>query len=287
MPQRQLQTTGLGRHAAASGSPPVHDPGRELSRFLRLWRERLDPEKIPGVNPPRANPRKQVSQELAALHIGCSLGWLGSLERGNNTRNYSPELLERVARVYQLDSEERRLLYLLAAGHEPPARIPISPGKITHSARQLLDAQRYPAFISDEAWNLVAHNRYMQEWFPWVSAEEGNFLRWAFTYPEARQKLHHWDTEWAPYLLAEMRFSHAKVPSSRRINAILDEVLRLSPEARRMWEDPVTYPHVDGLHRKLCLPGNAEPQTVEIIALSPLRATHSRVIVLMPIGTAQ
>jgi len=262
---------------------PTPETSEELARLVRCWRERLNPDEIPGLQAGTRRRRKRVSQEQAAALVGYSVGWLSSLERGE-AQNYSVDFLDRVAYTLRLSPDERTLLFLLATGHEPPPVLSrISAMEATEVVRKLLDAQPWPAYISDEAWDLVGYNQHMKTWFPWVAGHENNIMRWVFTYPEARQQLHRWDTDWGPQMLAQMRFAHARIPGNDRLTEVITEILDLNQDARRLWDDPTTYIHPDGDHRSLYLPFHRKVQPIELIALEPMRAPGSRIMMLIPI----
>ncbi|GGQ83879.1 helix-turn-helix transcriptional regulator [Couchioplanes azureus] len=265
-------------HHSAARTPEASD---ELARLVRSWRERLNPDEIPGLQVARSRRRKRVSQEMAAALIGYSVGWLSSLERGER-QNYSTDFLDRVAYTLRLSPEEKALLFLLATGHEPPARQRSSSIESTAVVQRLLDAQPWPAYINDEAWDLVAYNHHMLTWFPWVAGHENNVMRWVFTYPEARQQLYRWETDWAPQMLAQMRYAHARAPGNTRLTEVLTEILK-DKDAERIWSNPTAYVHPDGDHRSLYLPYHRKVQPIELIALEPLRAPGSRIMMLMPL----
>ncbi|GAA4958667.1 helix-turn-helix domain-containing protein [Actinoplanes utahensis] len=259
-------------------------PGEELGRLVRCWRERLDPDDLPGHLAPtaRSRRRKRVSQEQAAALIGYSVGWISSLERGDR-QNYSIDFLDRVAETLRLSSDEKTLLFLLAAGHEPPmaGRHPVMTA--TADVRRLLDAQPWPAYIVDDAWDLVAVNDHMREWFPWVAGPETNVMRWIFTAPEARRQLHRWETDWGPQMLAQLRFAHARTPGNERLTEVLAEILHGNADARRFWDHPTAHVRPDNARRSLCLPCHRRRiQPVQLVTLEPQRAPGNHLTILLP-----
>ena len=274
--------------APAPNTTPTPETTEELARLVRSWRERLNPDEIPGLHASamRSRRRKRVSQEQAAALIGYSVGWLSSLERGDQ-QNYSVDFLDRVAYTLRLSPAEKTLLYLLATGHEPPVRVRESTMKATETLQRILDAQPWPAYTNDEAWDLVAYNQHMQDWFPWVAGHENNVMRWVFTYPEARQQLYRWDTDWGPQMLAQMRFAHARIPGNERLTEVITEILQINEDARRFWDESTTYIHPDGDNRSLYLPYHRKVQPIELIALEPMRAPGSRIMMLIPIDNVQ
>ncbi|MEU4239660.1 helix-turn-helix transcriptional regulator [Actinoplanes sp. NPDC026619] len=258
---------------------PDPDPSRELARHVRAWRTRLNPDEIPGFQQawPGSRRRHHVSQEQAAALIGCSTHWYSRLEVGDQ-QNYSEDFLQRVAHVLRLDHDETRLLFLLV-GKEPP--IPVH-RTTPDGLEPVLEAQPWPAYLSDEAWDLVGHNEQMRSWFPWVVQDEANVMRWVFTYPEARQQLYNWETEWAPQMLAQTRAAQLRYPDNQRLHDIISEILNVNAVARRLWEKPIAYFHPDGDRRSLYLPRHEKPHPIQVVALEPLRSPGHRLIMLVP-----
>ena len=256
----------------------------ELARLVKAWRLRLDPDQIPGISKSYASTlrRRHASKELIATLAGCSIGWYSTLERGE-PQNYSDDFLNRVAAALRLSHAEKSVLFLRATGHALTMTAHESPIQRTPAIQRILDAQPWPAYVSDDAWNLVGYNTHLSDWFPWVTGPETNIMRWVFTAPEARNLLHRWETDWAPQMFAEMQFAQAQQPENNRLAAVISEILDLSSHARRFAEQPLTYPHPDGDHRSVLLPSQGV-QRVELAALTPMRAPSSRFMMLVPIA---
>jgi transcriptional regulator with XRE-family HTH domain len=259
---------------------PDPDPGKSLALHVRAWRLRLQPEMMPGLLHGRSGGRRRrhVSQEQIAMLVGCSTHWYSRLELGI-VENYSDDFLQRVGRVLRLSPEEMTLLFLLTTGKEPatPTRLPVLDG-----LEGVLEGQPWPAYLSNEAWDIIGHNAQMEDWFPWVVQKDANVMRWVFTYADARQQLVRWDTDWAMPMLAQMRIAQARYPNNQRLREVIAEVLECNRDARNLWERPMAYLHPDGDRRALYLPRHAEPQPVQIVALEPLRAPGSRLVMLAP-----
>jgi transcriptional regulator with XRE-family HTH domain len=266
---------------AGDGQSTNH--GTELGRLVRSRRERIDPASIPGLA--RAGHHKSgVSQEDMARLIGVSNVWYGRLERGESA-NYSAEMLDRTAAALRLSDEERMMLYLHALGHEPPPRATRARVQLTEPLQRIVNAQPWPAYLSDESWDVVVYNKQMLEWFPWIGAGvENNVMRWVCTDPQARQQLCRWETDWAPLMLAQLRIAMAKQPGNTRLYHLVREILQASPDARRLWErDSLVYVHPDGHHRKVYVPFQREAIEIELTAFAPLRSADARLMMLLPL----
>jgi transcriptional regulator with XRE-family HTH domain len=270
------------QRADGSGGREEGAPSAELARLVRSWRERLDPREIPGLTVGSSRRKKtRVSQEDIARLVGASSVWYGKLERGE-LLNYSDDFIDRVAISLRLNDDERMTLYLYSVGREPVPRQRSSSFVVTEVIEKIVQEQPWPAYVSDESWDVVTYNDHVKKWFPWIEWEN-NVMRWVFTYPEARQQLYNWDTDWAPLMLAQMRVARAREPENERLANLVEEILRVNDDAKRMWEsEPAVYVHPDGDRRQFYLPYHQEVITVEIVALAPLRATNVRVMMLIP-----
>jgi transcriptional regulator with XRE-family HTH domain len=260
---------------------------RELHTLMVGWRERLDPQGIPGLLAEQGGRRKnvrQVSQQVVAGLLGVSPLWYGRLERGEREQNYSDVFLDRVSYTLRLNSDERRVLFMLACGHEPPARPHEGTAQVSRSMRLTLEAQPWPAWVSDPGWEALALNSASYRWFPHM-AWETNIMRWTFAYPESQLQLVDWHTVWAPLMLAQMRAANAKWPEHEPLKQVIAEALSVNEAAKYLWEnDPMIRVHPDGDHRSLWLPYAPEPTKVELVATAPMRNMDLRVVMLIPIG---
>jgi hypothetical protein len=256
----------------------------DLARHVKAWRLRLNPDEIPGLHAerPRMRRHRRVSKETVAALTSYSVGWYSALERGV-LQNYSDDFLTRVAYTLRLSEAEKSMLFFLATGHALTITVHQSRMRSTPTIQRILDAQPWPAYVNDEAWDLIAHNEHMSKWFPWVEGHENNIMRWVFTFPEARTQLHRWDTDWGPQMFAQMQFAQARQPENKRLAALVEEILDVNKDARRFQEHPITYPHPDGDHRYLHLPLHKRLQPIELIAFAPMRAQASRMMMLVPI----
>src|SRR4051812_1362956 len=89
-----------------------------LGQLVRSWRERIEPQSIPGLLV-GSRTKTSVSQEDVARLLSVSTRWYRKLEQGE-AAGYSDDFLDRVCTVLRLNHDERTMLYLLAVGHEPP-----------------------------------------------------------------------------------------------------------------------------------------------------------------------
>lgn len=258
----------------------------ELHLLMLEWRRRLTPQQIPGlISAGRIRRQDYVSQEDMAWLTNVTVAWYGALERGRLDRAYSHIFLDRVAYSLRLSTGERRALYLLALGHEPPPR-PYAPPKISAAVQTMLDRQPWPAYIHDAVWNILASNAMLHSWFPKIFEWEKNIMRLMFCYPECQLQMVDWETKHARLMLGQLRAQHAKMPDNEELKDLIADILENCDAARRLWEDePHVYFHDDGDPRKLFLPDSPKIATeVEILSWTPLRNPDLRVTFMIPVS---
>jgi hypothetical protein len=251
----------------------------ELARHVRAWRLRLDPDTTPGLRRvwSTRQRRRIVSQEQVAQLAGCSTFWFTRLELGH-IRDYSDLFLTAVAKVLQLHDAETQLLFLLV-GKQPS----VLEGEATPIGLEpVLQAQPWPSYLSDQVWDVVTFNAKMGTWFPWVQQDHANVMRWVFTDPEARRRLHRWESDWAPQLLAELRVRQLRRPRDQRLRLLISEILEVSMQARRWWDQPIPRFHLPGDRRFIVPPGWKQPHPINVVALQPPQAPDHRLVMLVP-----
>ncbi|WP_326772600.1 helix-turn-helix transcriptional regulator [Streptomyces sp. NBC_01445] len=233
-----------------------HLPDEEvgLAVLLRAWRARA------GRKLGLGKPLPQV--EVAAA-VGMSERWYRDLERGATPR-LDARTLTALAGALRLCADERATLFLFAAGGEPFPAVSPADGVDLAPLRRLLDLQpTQPAYLTDNAWNVLAHNEAMAEWFPWVQVPGANLIRWGLTDPEARQQLADWPRHGRAYL-AMLRYAMAQYPGHPELAEILLTALA-DPECRRIWDDgPVIIANRDGHTFRLSIPRFA-PHAVDVV----------------------
>ena len=128
----------------------------ELAEFLRSRRARLSPEQV-GL--PRGMRRRTpgLRREEVAMLAGVSPEWYTWLEQGRDI-NVSAQLLESLARVLQLDANEREHLFLLALRQSPLVET-YTPPNISPTLQAFLDSLgTSPACVVDARTNVIAGN---------------------------------------------------------------------------------------------------------------------------------
>ncbi|MER6511500.1 helix-turn-helix transcriptional regulator [Nonomuraea sp. NPDC001636] len=218
-------------------------PASALGEFLRSRRARLRPEDVglsSGVRHRRVAGLRR--EELAPL-AGVSVGYYTRLEQGQSP-NVSDDVLDAVARVLRLDDDELAHLHRLARAARTGARA--RPEQLRPGIRLMVDAfTDRPAIAVGRrgdilAWNRPAHALLAPHW-PFEGAEKPNFVRLDFLELEFARGLY---VDWAQKArddIAYLEGSLSRFPADEGLNALVDELLALSPEFRAMWtEHPVS-----------------------------------------------
>ena len=132
------------------------DRHHELADFLRSRRARLSPEEV-GL--PRGTRRRTpgLRREEVAMLAGVSPEWYTWLEQGRDI-NVSMQVLDSLARVLQLDANERQHLYLLVLRQLPPVET-YSPPTVSPTIQAFLDTLvTSPACVVDARTNVIGWN---------------------------------------------------------------------------------------------------------------------------------
>src|SRR5260370_30160517 len=129
----------------------------ELAQFLRTRRERIVPQQV-GLTPGTRCRTPGLRREELALLAGVGATWYTWLEQGRAI-TVSGQVLESLARVLQLDADERTHLFILAREQLPADPLPLT--QTVDSALQLiLDTMGiYPAWVLSPRWDIIAWNQ--------------------------------------------------------------------------------------------------------------------------------
>ncbi len=183
----------------------------------------------------------------------------------------------------KLNTDERVLLHLLAVGRRPPP----SPTADTAATvpdgglRQVVGAQRWPTYVLDRYSRILLHNEPCESYYPWLR-HNSCYPCWVLASPDARQRLVHWESDWAAPLLAQLRIVRAQHPRDDRIADLIDTCLSASADARQLWDayaDHKSRPHS---RRGIRLPDDHHVTTVDVVTLTDLVPSELRVVMLIP-----
>ncbi|RFA30696.1 transcriptional regulator [Alkalilimnicola ehrlichii] len=206
----------------------------ELAAFLRARRERLSPADVGLPSGGRRRTPGLRREEVAAL-AGVGLTWYTWLEQGRDI-GVSATFLDNLARVFKLDAAERRHLFLLA--HERP---PAEPGKTFCVVPPLVlrlmhDLAPHAAYVLNLRWDVLAFNEAADRLFGFErhAPEQRNMLWMLFTDPLLRERFDGWK-EQAPQILSSFRRDYARATQEADIQAMVDELQKVSPDFKYWW----------------------------------------------------
>ncbi|MGU3411268.1 helix-turn-helix transcriptional regulator [Microbacterium sp. M1A1_1b] len=201
-----------------------------LGAYLRARRDLVTPA-MAGL-PENANRRVPgLRREEVALLAGISGDYYLRLERGRDN-NPSPQVLEALARVLQLDDVETE--YLLGLGAPRPRarrtrRIDRVPARLHH----LLAAVDVPAFVESRTFDVLASNALAQALSPRLVPGH-NRLRDLLLDPEERAFHDDWDTA-AADSVASFRSTVGDDISDARVVELVGELSLSSARFRQLW----------------------------------------------------
>jgi hypothetical protein len=167
---------------------------------------------------------------------GVSPEWYTWLEQ-ERQMSVSVQLLESLARVLQLDANERDHLFLLALRQPPPVEN-FSPPTVSPTLQQFLNQLgTSPTCVVDSRLNIVARNKAHSAVFSEHTelSELGRNLIWIlFTSPWSLQVNQKWD-EIARVYLAQFRASYGRYIKDPWWATQIAELSKVSPKFREMW----------------------------------------------------
>lgn len=207
----------------------------ELGDFLRTRRVRLHPEQM-GLSTFGRRRTPGLRREEVALLAGVGTSWYTWLEQGRDI-TVSDQVLESLARVLRLKSEERRHLFVLARGMMPVAdeRTEIAPPP---GLQSVLDALgNNPAYLVDHRFNIVAWNegacRLFGD-FSLLAERERNRIWYLFVDPSSRQLYADWEQA-AQHGVMHFRAAYDQYIGDAWFERFLKEIQQESPEFRALW----------------------------------------------------
>jgi transcriptional regulator with XRE-family HTH domain len=207
-----------------------------LGTYLKDRRAKLDPAAF-GFAPMRRR-TPGLRREEVAQRANISPTWYTWLEQGRGGAP-SADVLDRIARALMLTDVEREHLFLLGLGRPPDVRYRKDEG-VTPRLQRVLDAlEPCPALIRTAIWNVVAWNRaatVMLTDYGALPPEQRNILRFIFLDPKVRAAQYDWDSV-ARFVVGAFRVDAARAGAAAEVEPLVDELCRLSPEFKAMWQD--------------------------------------------------
>ena len=219
-----------------------------LGTYLKDRRAKLDPAAFGLPLQRRRTPG--LRREEVAQRANVSATWYTWLEQGRGGAP-SADVLDRIARALMLTDVEREHLFLIALGRPPEVRYQASEG-VTPRLQRLLDAlELSPAIVKTPTWDVVAWNRaaaVVLTDYGALAPEQRNILRLVFCDPRVRAAQYDWDSV-ARFVVGAFRADAARAGATAKVEALVDELSRLSPEFAAMWRDNDVRSYGEGVKR--------------------------------------
>jgi len=215
-----------------------HHTGAEtlLGTYLKDRRAKLDPAAFGFGSTRRRTPG--LRREEVAQRANISPTWYTWLEQGRGGAP-SADVLNRIARALMLTDVEREHVFLLGLGRPPDVRYRKDEG-VTPRLQRVLDAlEPCPALIRTAIWNVVAWNRaatVMLTDYGALPPARRNILRYIFLDPKVRAAQHDWESV-ARFVVGAFRVDAARAGAAQEVEPLVDELCRLSPEFKALWQD--------------------------------------------------
>jgi transcriptional regulator with XRE-family HTH domain len=207
-----------------------------LGTYLKDRRAKLDPAALGFSAGRRRTPG--LRREEVAQRANISPTWYTWLEQGRGGAP-SADVLDRIARALMLTDVEREHIFLLALGRPPEVRYHASDG-VTPRLQRVLDAlEPCPALIRTATWDIVAWNRaatVMLTDYAALPPDQRNVLRFIFLDPRVRAAQQNWESV-ARFVVGAFRVDAARAGAAAAVQPLVDELCRLSPEFKAMWND--------------------------------------------------
>jgi transcriptional regulator with XRE-family HTH domain len=211
-------------------------PESLLGTYLKNRRAKLDPAAFGFASNRRRTPG--LRREEVAQRANISPTWYTWLEQGRGGAP-SADVLNRIARALMLTDVEREHVFLLGLGRPPEVRYRKDEG-VTPRLQRVLDAlEPCPALIRTAIWNVVAWNRaatVMLTDYGALPPEQRNILRIIFLDPRMRAAQYDWESV-ARFVVGAFRVDAARAGAAEEVEPLVDDLCRLSPEFKAMWQD--------------------------------------------------
>jgi transcriptional regulator with XRE-family HTH domain len=218
------------------------DSHQVLGNYLKARRDQVRPEDVGLFGGGRRRVPGLRREELATL-AGISVDYYVRLEQGRD-QNPSPQVLDAVARVLQLDADSTAYLHELAAQSERPARAARRSDRVPSGITLLLESLPMPAFVQNKYMDVLASNTLGAALSP--NYRPGvNLLRAVFLDPAERELHLDWDRA-TTEAVAGLRAVSASGLNDPDLTALVGELSLHSDTFRQLWARHDVHQRVGG-----------------------------------------
>jgi transcriptional regulator with XRE-family HTH domain len=208
---------------------------KALAQFLRTRRERISPQQV-GLPAGTHRRTPGLRREELAVLAGVGTTWYTWLEQGRDI-TVGVQVLESVARILQLDADERAHLFILAREQLPADSTPLTQ-TVDPALQLILDAmEAYPACLVNSRCDIIAWNQATSRVygdFSTLSARERNMIWFLFTNPRRRTQWLDWERD-VPRKVALFRASTQRYLGETWLTELTNDLSSVSPEFRAWW----------------------------------------------------
>ena len=232
-----------------------------LGTYLRDRRARLDPAAFGLPSARRRTPGLRREEVAQRAHVSAT--WYTWLEQGRGGAP-SADVLDRLSRALALKPVEREHLYLLAQGRPPEVTPPGRSVSVSPRLQRLIDSlETSPAIVKNAEWDVVAWNEAAAAVltdYALLPPEQRNVMRLFFCNPRLRATQPNWEYT-ARFVVATFRADIARTGTSRRAQALIEELNHASPEFAAIWQEHDVRTYGEGT--KLIQPAHGDLVTFE------------------------
>ncbi|MFE3189072.1 helix-turn-helix domain-containing protein [Nocardia sp. NPDC059240] len=204
---------------------PEPDAGSGITLGAYLKRERL---------------RNDMTQRAVADALHMSTSGYEKIENGQRVPHLTT--VNALARLFELPSDRRRVLWSIATGDDLAVTAE-APDGVSEGMLVVMRNLRGPAFLHQvPEYNVIAANQRAVRMFPWLDPRLGsadrpiNVIVQMMTDPRAQQMLANWDAVVHRLVFGLQEYSLANM-AAEKVRAIRD-ACRVNPEFERMWNNP-------------------------------------------------
>ena len=201
-----------------------------------------------GLPEGRARRTAGLRREDVAAMAGLSVTWYTWLEQGRDIRA-SDFVLERLARMFQLTTEERDYLFSLAQNRLAPLS-PSADEALPDSIKHAIDALNVPAEVITLRWDVIYWNAMVTHCirdYTSVAPEQRNLLRILLTNPEYQQDHDYYD-KMSHRVIAKFRVDYSQAGGDPYFETLIEELNETSPRFRELWRSPDISSRSEGVH---------------------------------------
>jgi transcriptional regulator with XRE-family HTH domain len=206
----------------------------ELKLFLRSRRARLSPDTY-GISRSERRRTPGLTRDEIAQLAGIGTTTYTFLEQGRKI-NVSAQLLEKLSRVLQLNSQEKRHLFRLAIGDLPKLE-PVTKS-ITPELQSMLNQYgNIPAFILDRRFDVVAMNASARLVFGFTGPSDGSVINifLELVSPAARDKFGADQEQHLRNTIAFFRLRYARYSDDLSVQDLVRRLRKHSAQFNDLW----------------------------------------------------